>query len=1053
MASSSKATALVVTITALGGVVALLPAGCGNKEPESSTYFSRTIAPILTTSCTKSNTGASCHVADPKGNAFGNLDTTSFANVDKRRDLLLDYGPYGQSAFLLKNVDPIAMEIESFDGVKVTVSTDVRHAGGSVLDPTASAYQTLRRWIQNGASENNAGPQATTIERSACTTFIPQQPGFDPTRDPARADFGTFRDRVNPVLKDSCAASNCHGTPSNELFLTCGDSPEQLRWNYHSAQEYLSKQPEQSEILRRPLAPAQGGSFHEGGVIFPTVSDNGYTALLDWARQHGPPQFEAQTPEFMFFARKVQPILAKKGCMMFQCHSAVMFHDYRLRGGTGGAFSLSATKKNYDLSVAQIAPESDDPNASRIIRKNLYRPEVCSVGGCDKATGIAHRGGPLLEDFGGVTANLDLCAKANPAYDYDNGDLDKIPAYCVLAEWIKRERVARKPDPLTGVVYVKRPIPQGQDRPQDFDVYSPGADLRIARLAAGAGGALTASEDKSVTAGCGLAAATADIRRPQVSWDGKKIAFGARSSASEPLAVYEMNADGSACAKVADIAAGPPSQNGLLVHNFDPTYSPPGPEGRPRIVFASTRGNAQTGAADYSGPQRTPADPQKPNSNLYVLEPDPGAPAKNRIRQLTYLLNMERQPSFMSDGRVIFTAEKRAQDFYQLALRRINLDGGDYHPLYAQRATIGYLQASSVVELADKNFATVFSDPGAAHSGGAVAVFNRSIGIDFTSKKPEDYVIDPSVIDPASPSSPVPGFFLRSLSFPDPTSSGRPREATTGSYATPSPLPDGRMLVSFGAATDAATFGGDYDVYVMDPIRGGKTKLLGDAGTAEVEAAAIYTRVPRPIFASALDEPNGHTVVYPGKSEAEITVLSVPVFASLLFQNTPTGRVVEKYDYLEIYEDMPPPLEVTSNDNGGANVATDAYGKVYVRRRLLGRAPLAEDGSVKVRIPGGLPVLLKVPDTDLSRQKNLPRFQRESIHFAPGEYGHQSFTPKFFDSLCGACHSSISGRPLDVVVKPDLLTQASRVAARDAQPIDANVAPAQRGPILGPLPR
>ncbi len=41
----------------------------------------------------------------------------------------------------------------------------------------------------------------------------------------------------------------------------------------------------------------------------------------------------------------------------------------------------------------------------------------------------------------------------------------------------------------------------------------------------------------------------------------------------------------------------------------------------------------------------------------------------------------------MQDGRLIFTTEKRAPGFYQLALRRQNLDGGDYHPLYAQRGT------------------------------------------------------------------------------------------------------------------------------------------------------------------------------------------------------------------------------------------------------------------------------------------------------------------------------------------------------------------------------
>src|SRR5262249_42156780 len=162
---------------------------------------------------------------------------------------------------------------------------------------------------------------------------------------------------------------------------------------------------------------------------------------------------------------------------------------------------------------------------------------------------------------------------------------------------------------------------------------------------------------------------------------------------NEPLQVYEMNADGTGCKKHDGIDAGPANSNGLLVHNFDPAYSPPDSAGHVHIVFASTRGNLKSDAYGYDGTQRTPADPTKPNANLYVYEPDPQNPTQNRVRQLTFLLNMERYPSFMADGRVILTTEKRAPSFYQLALRRINVDGGDYHPLYGQRSSIGYHEA------------------------------------------------------------------------------------------------------------------------------------------------------------------------------------------------------------------------------------------------------------------------------------------------------------------------------------------------------------------------
>ncbi|HVH43760.1 MAG TPA: hypothetical protein VM925_15505, partial [Labilithrix sp.] len=849
----------------------------------------------------RTNTGAGCHVADARGNALGNLDTASFEGVQKRKDLLVDYGPYGQPAFLLKNVDPFQIEVQGYDGVKTSITTDIKHAGGSVLDPSGTGYQTLRRWIQNGATENNTGARPQNIERLPCATFLPGRADFDLTRDPTRPDFATFRDRVSGVItgageedesskKTACAASNCHGNVANSLYFTCGSTPEQIRWNYLAAQEYLAQTAEQSELLRRPLAPAQGGAYHEGGVIFSSPSDDAYKRFEQWANEHGPAVSERKDPAFLFFAHKVQPVLVKKGCMMIQCHSASMFHDYRLHGGSGGNFSLSATRQNYELSLAQMAIESEDPNASRMVRKNLYRPEVCGVGGCDAPVGIAHRGGPLLEDFGAQRASPEACAAGN--HDYESGELDKIPAYCVLLEWLRREREQHKLAPMSGIVYVRRPLGSVK-RAQDFDVYAPGADLRRVNAVITAGVlSVTEGSDTSLTAGCGLDPAAADIRRPQVSWDGTRIAFAARSSASEPLAIYEMNADGSSCGRHPNINSTPSSANGLLVHNFDPTYAPPD-GGFSRIVFASTRGNIEGGAYDYQGPQRTPADPTKPNSNLYVLEPDPAAPAQTRIRQLTFLLNMERQPTFMNDGRVIFVAEKRAPDFYQVSLRRINLDTGDYHPLYAQRGSIGYPEATQVVELADKDFATIFSTPATPGGGGALGVFNRSLGIDFQSADAADYPIDPGVLDPAQPQFPDPAFFLRSLRFPDRAVNARPGQPTSGLYASPAALPSTQLLVSFGAAGDAASFNGDYDVYVMNPATGAKTKLFGDAGSAEVEAVPVLGRLPRPIFRSTLDEPNGHTQIQEGKTEAEIHVLDVPVLASLLFQNTPTGRLLD----------------------------------------------------------------------------------------------------------------------------------------------------------------
>jgi hypothetical protein len=257
------------------------------------------------------------------------------------------------------------------------------------------------------------------------------------------------------------------------------------------------------------------------------------------------------------------------------------------------------------------------------------------------------------------------------------------------------------------------------------------------------------------------------------------------------------------------------------------------------------------------------------------------------------------------------------------------------------------------------------------------------------------------------------------------------------------------VLVSFGVGAPA-TFGGDYDVYVVNPVTGAKTKLLGDAGTAEVEAVAIYPRVPKGIFASALDEPNGHTFIDTASTAADVTVLDVPVLASLLFQNTPTGRLLETdLPSFDLYEELPPDVPSFPPACTGFTVC-DPYGMVYVRRRRLGTVPVLADGSAHFKIPGGLPILIHLPDDAESTKMQLPRWQRETMTFVPGENAHQSMPSGFFDNLCAGCHSSISGRPVDSALKPDFLTQASNVAAVGANPSDYSGPPSQRGAVVAP---
>ncbi|HVJ21372.1 MAG TPA: hypothetical protein VM686_38435, partial [Polyangiaceae bacterium] len=444
--------------------------------------------------------------------------------------------------------------------------------------------------------------------------------------------------------------------------------------------------------------------------------------------------------------------------------------------------------------------------------------------------------------------------------------------------------------------------------------------------------------------------------------------------------------------------------------------------------FASTRGNTKNVAAiGYSGPQRTPADPSKLNSNLYVLE-------DGKIRQLTFLLNQELSPSFMRDGRLIMTTEKRQPGFYQLAGRRMNLDGGDYHPLFGQRATVGFNQFTDVVELADKNLAAIMSDRGAAHGAGALAVINRSIGIDQTSQVPDDYLVSFAALDTINPD-----FFQRSIRVIDPVASGK-LTGTQGAYRSPSPLPDGKLLVSYAANVVALdSFSGNFDVHLVDPVSGAVSPLVTGASD-ELWPVAVYRRTPVEVFTSRFDEANGATRVYDDsrKAYSRVTILDVGVLTSLLFQNTRTGRTLGDMNApISVWESLPPEPGVTSYS--GPFITNDQFGQLYVRRQLLGDISAASDGSADILLPGGAPVVLQAAvqlagETDLTSH-----FQREEMQFYPGEEAHQAFRRQFFNGICGGCHGSLSGLELDVAVNPDILTQASSVEAVQDGPRDLSV--------------
>jgi hypothetical protein len=1004
--SRARGRALAALVTAgLGGVA------CQTSNPPEFAYYDDRIAPVLEVGCALQTTG--CHVATDQQAAVGNLDLSSYDMLYKRRDTLPALGPYSVGQLLLKGGSPIEVPVQTFDAPAgaqpderfVAVVTDVRHAGGTSLRQGSDGYAKLKSWIGQGFERDGSIHEVQAESRGDCRRGVGSHPGFDPGAPPAdEQSYGSFITVIQPILVKRCAGGECHGSPNADLHLSCGIGQDEQLWNYFAVVAHADVSVSSSEILRRPLSKQRGGTYHEGGTVFMSTDDPDYVKLREWIqalvdRRPEVVRYAPDDPGLRFFGNYVQPMLVKKGCMFQNCHSPAMFHDLRLRGGSRGTFSRIAFDRNYEMARSMLALESESPNDSRIVAKNLYPPERDGLG-------VTHRGGPLLEDFKERSAAPELCA----GVDVTAQPLDQVPAYCVFVQWhrLERERALAAGElsqPADqALIWVSRPTDVGDAR--DFDSYRPGADVHRAALNLAADGRPSLGASSSLLGGCGLSRASADVRGPTVSWDGTRIAFAARSSGSEPLRIYQANADGSSCARLAGVAADGNEGNGIAIHDFDPAYAPDG-----RIVFASTRGNLG-GRYDYEGPQRTPSQ-LAPNANLYIFDP-----GERSVRQLSYLLNQELAPNFMADGRLMYTVEKRAPEFFQLAVRRQNLDGGDYHPLFAQRDSLGFELATEIVELPNRNFAFVAAPAGARDGAGTIAIVNRSIGPDQDDRDPRD------------------AFYVHSLSFPAPGAF----DGGEGAMRSPAALPSGFLVISCDPAARDLTRGGfDFDLCALSPETGESFVLAGEAGRAEIEAVAVYARENRGVFASRLDEPNGTTRVDPGASDAELHILDLRVLGSLLFENTRTGRPInEDVGGLDVLESLPPdPAARSFADLPRAQLVDDGYGTLFVGRRELGHVGMRADGSTRLRVPGGHPLVLRLTDDSGSPLSfgSGARFtgelvQREEMQFYPGERTNVAFRRPLFNGLCAGCHGSISGHELDVVVNVDVLTSASNTEAR-----------------------
>jgi hypothetical protein len=1006
-----------------GVLLGILVLGACGDSPPGRTFYERNIQPILTQKCAGNTSGChSTNEGDPYAFAAGNFDVTSFENVQKRRDVLSPFGPYQYPLLLIKAVapampdptDPNKLSVQYGDAF---LPIDVLHAGGSLIEVSSDAYFTLQTWLENGATENGLKPPTPARTGvGACQTAVPS--GFDATTYTGNPNFASFKNTVQPVLESKgCNAQNCHGAPQSDFYITCGSDDTQLAFNMSQVWSFVNNPVDDSQILRVPLAVAAGGRGHTGGDQFGSTTDDDFVAIRTWATTVGKLPF-ADTPEKEFFEANVQPIFLQRGCTFEACHSPAATNDFKLRSGTQGFFSAVALEKNYELIKQEfMAIELPDARRGRAVAKAILEADYRVD---DQVGGIAHRGGSILETPG-TTNGSDpaLC----PSWGGSATPPANVTPFCVIQEWISRERVAlgASVSPMNSgstleLVFVDRPSGQAADR-LEFSTFQGGANLMSATATFGADYgqnlSVTGTPTSLLGSCAGLTGGTADVQAPDVSNDGDRVAFAARNSAGEPLSVYVVRLSSGACTQVT-----PPSG---MIHNFDPAWSPDGQW----LVFASTRGKA--------GPTESRKRPL-PQSDLWRVRIDPATDAAmGTPEQMTFLSNSEISPQFMREGRVTMTTEKASggtTPFYQLAGRRLNWDLTDYHPLLAQRAqspyatltdlvtqapSVGYSAATDIREGNDGNFLLILSDVDAAGvpvvpgGGGALATFNRSIG---------PFEQGRELVDPG---------FLPSMKLIDAaTASGR--AGATGAYRAPFYMPDGQILASFTTTGSLA-----WSLVAVNPRTQARTTLLAPpGGRAYVDGVLAYKYPARQLYNNRRQLVFGGTVTS-DTAHAIVHFPDAPMAFTVLTGNLRRGRPVDAFRsarYVVVEQEGLCPAGSCPRGAGG----------LYESRTMLGRAELASDGSARIRVPSGTGVVLSLADAD----GNTVVRMTEEHQLGPGEaisLGiRQTITNaagkevRLFDAVCAGCHGSVTGRELDVLVSPDALTGASQSLSQNSDP-------------------
>ncbi len=358
---------------------------------------------------------------------------------------------------------------------------------------------------------------------------------------------------------------------------------------------------------------------------------------------------------------------------------------------------------------------------------------------------------------------------------------------------------------------------------------------------------------------------------PEVSFDAKHILFAGKRSAGDDWNIYEMKADGSG---VRQITRGLGNCRSPIYQSSIFYLDDPGP--MPQIAFASDRPEQYGEFA----PLRATA--------LYSARLDGSG-----VRRLTFNPSGAFDPVMLPDGRMLFSAWRRnpgGGPRGRIELMGVNIDGTDY-------ATFSGGQGRGVQRMATVTAKrlVLFVDTDAAdgYGGGPLAVIDLRRNLHS----------------------------YRRLAAP-------------GQFHSPSPLPDGTVLVAWRPEGSAGTYG----IYRFDPQSEKLRPVVDSPAADDIQPRALVLR----------QEPDGRSSVVEEKQTwAKLYCLNL--YTSDLSPEVWTRGLVKR---LRVLEALP-----RSRPASGSL-------SPLLRTRFLGEVDVDPDGSFNLEIPADVPFQLQALDAD-----------------------------------------------------------------------------------------